>query len=240
MATPPGKLYLIPIPIADNALHTIPDAVIARIHSLRNFIAENARTARRFISSTDPPYQLQDVRVEQFGKYDDVTPDELLKPLLDGIDMGVMSEAGCPGIADPGALLAAWCHEKGFQVVPMVGPSSLLLALMASGLNGQQFTFHGYLPRQKNELASALRRIEKDSVRDRSAHLFIEAPYRNDGIVETMLESLSPGTKLTIAADVTGQDEYIKTLAIAQWKKVRKKSLHKIPTVFIIQSSPSG
>ncbi len=236
MSTPPGKLYLIPIPIAENADHTIPETVIKRIHSLKYFIAENARTARRFISSTDPPYRLQEVVVEQFGKHDDVTPGELLKPLLNGIDIGVMSEAGCPGIADPGAKLASWCHENDIRVVPMVGPSSLLLALMASGLNGQQFAFHGYLPRQKKELANALRRIEKDSVRDRSAHLFIEAPYRNDGIVETMLESLSSGTMLTIAADLTGKDEFVKTLSIGSWKKVARKSLHKIPTVFIIQA----
>lgn len=236
MQSDKGTLYLIPIPIAENGIHTLPQDVIGRIHALKHFIAENARTARRFISSTNPPYQLPDVTVEQYGKHDDISPEELLRPLLDGIDIGVMSEAGCPGIADPGATLAAWCHKNDIRVMPMVGPSSLLLALMASGLNGQKFTFHGYLPRQKKELIRSLKDIERISSREGSAHLFIEAPYRNDAMVETLLDSLNPGTRLTIAADVTGDKEFVKTLTIRDWGKANNQSFHKIPTVFIVQA----
>jgi len=231
-----GSLYLIPIPISEGKANTLPDEVIQKIHSLRYFVAENARTARRFISSTNPPYALPDVSVEQFGKHDDIEPATILKPVMDGHDIGVMSEAGCPGIADPGARLAGWCHRHGIRVIPMTGPSSLILALMASGLNGQKFTFHGYLPRDKKELAHALKSLERESANDKGAQLWIEAPYRNRAMIEALFSSLNTSTRVTIASDITGDAEFIRTAKAGEWPKIQLPDMHKVPAVFILQA----
>lgn len=230
-----GTLYLIPVPISDGHLETITSHVVEHIHRLRFFAAENARTARRFISSTKPPYALQDIEVISFGKHDDISPAEVLKPLGKGHDMGFMSESGCPGIADPGAVLVQWAHEHGFRVKPLTGPSSIILSLMASGMNGQTFSFHGYLPRHKGDLAKKLKDLEGQSRRSGSAQIFIEAPHRNMQVIEIMLQSLNPATRVSIASDITGDDEYIKTYQIRDWKS-QKADLHKKPTVFILQA----
>ena len=230
-----GTLYLIPVPISDGHLETITSHVVDHIHRLRFFAAENARTARRFISSTKPPYALQDVEVISFGKHDTISPGEVLRPLSAGHDMGFMSESGCPGVADPGADLVKWAHEQGFKVKPLTGPSSIMLSLMASGMNGQTFSFHGYLPRSKGDLAKKLKDLESKSRRSGAAQIFIEAPHRNMQVVEIMLQSLNPATRVSVASDITGEDEYIKTLRIQEWKG-QNPDLHKKPTVFILQA----
>ena len=234
----PGTLYLIPIPIAEEANGTIPTETIEVIHSLRHFTVENARTARRFISSTKPPYQLPEVTVNEIPKHDKTNPDHLLAGILDGIDFGVMSEAGCPGVADPGSELVAWAHQRGIPVKPLVGPSSLLLALMASGLNGQSFTFHGYLPRDKRDLSQKLGKLERDAIKYGTAQLFIEAPYRNGQIVEAATSSLKPSTMLTIAIELNSTHEFVRTLSIQSWRKATLPELHKRPAVFIIGVNP--
>lgn len=233
----PGTLYLIPLPIADGALHTILPSVIERIHDLDHFVAENARTARRFISSTKPPYRLEEVEVREIPKHDLPEPEALLQGLLEGTDFGLMSEAGCPGVADPGSDLVAWAHKHEVRVVPLVGPSSILLALMASGMNGQHFAFHGYLPREKRELVSALKRLEKESQRIRSSQIFIETPYRNHQVIDTAIDNLKSNTLLTIACEMTSDSEFVKTKSIGQWKGTKVPDLHKRPAVFVISTN---
>jgi 16S rRNA (cytidine1402-2'-O)-methyltransferase len=156
-----------------------------------------------------------------------------IQPLLEGKNVGLMSEAGCPGVADPGAVIVKLAHEKGIQVIPLVGPSSILLAMMASGMNGQSFTFNGYLPIDKGEKKSALKNFEKLSFDKNQSQIFIETPYRNNKLVEDILQALQPSTHLCIATDITLPTEYIKTLRVADWKKT-KVDLHNRPTIFII------
>lgn len=163
------------------------------------------------------------------------TINRLMQPLLNGADIGIISEAGCPGIADPGALAVAHAHSKGIQVVPLSGPSSMFLALMGSGFSGQSFAFHGYLPIDKKERAAALKALESESLREKRAQIFMETPFRNNQIFEDCLRVLSANTKLCIAKNITAKDEMILTKTIAEWKKL-PLDLHKIPTVFIIQS----
>ncbi|HHM20919.1 MAG TPA: SAM-dependent methyltransferase, partial [Bacteroidetes bacterium] len=175
-----GKLYLIPTPLGDNALHTIPPYVRAIVHRLEYLVAERAKTARHFIRAAGTIRPIADYHISELN---DRTPrsdlDEMLRPLLEGFDVGIVSEAGCPGVADPGAGLVALAHRKGIKVVPLVGPSSILLAMMASGLNGQNFCFHGYLPAKAYELGNALKKLEQKARRENQTQLFIEAPYRN-------------------------------------------------------------
>ena len=187
---PKGKLYLIPVPLGDDALQTIPAYVIEQLHQLRFLVAERAKTARHFIKSTQPKLALQDLVISELNKR--TQPDEvqgLLDPALAGDDMGLLSEAGCPAVADPGAQLVELAHRKGIEVVPMVGPSSILLALMASGMNGQQFCFHGYLPQKRPELAQALKRLEQAAMRHKQTQLFIETPLSQQGIDRASLSS---------------------------------------------------
>jgi 16S rRNA (cytidine1402-2'-O)-methyltransferase len=231
-----GTLYMIPIPIAEGKLDTILPATVHLIHNLQYFVAENARTARRFISSTKPPYALQDVNVMELDKHNPTIPDDLLTPLMSGNDVGVMSEAGCPGIADPGSGLVLWAHNHGVKVVPLVGPSSIVLALMASGLNGQSFQFHGYLSPKRDGLKQDLRRLEADSRKLHCTQVFIEAPYRNRQIVETAFATLQQGTLFSIASNLTASDEYVRTMRIEQWKKTDIPDLHKKASIFLLQA----
>ena len=159
----------------------------------------------------------------------------LMLPLINGADIGVISEAGCPGIADPGALAVAYAHQKGIQVVPISGPSSMFLALMGSGFNGQSFAFHGYLPIDKRERAAALKKLEAESIREKRAQIFMETPFRNNQLLEDLLSTLAPHTKLCIAKNLTAADEMIQTKTIADWKN-QPIDLHKVPTVFILQA----
>jgi 16S rRNA (cytidine1402-2'-O)-methyltransferase len=231
-----GKLYMIPIPIADDKLNTILPSTLDVIHSLHHFVTENARTARRFISSTKPPYALQEVSVLELDKHNPIPPEELLAPLLLGNNIGVMSEAGCPGIADPGSKLASWAHSNDIKVVPLVGPSSIFLALMASGLNGQTFKFHGYLAPKKDLLKQELKRLEADSRKSNCTQIFIEAPYRNRQVVEAALDVLHKNTHFSIASNLTADDEYVLTMRIAKWKNADIPDLHKKASIFLLHA----
>lgn len=229
-----GKLFLIPTPIIEEGLHTIPPYVIEHLHQFKYFIAERAKTARRFIKSTEPPHPISELTFYELNKH--TTPEErnqFLDVVLQGQDMGLLSEAGCPGVADPGAKVVAQAHRLGIRVVPLVGPSSILLALMASGMNGQSFTFHGYLSAKTPELIKDLKELEQ-SARRGQTQLFIEAPYRNRGVVEQALKVLQADTFFGIAMDLTAEEEYIKTLPIHAWQKEKLPEFHKRPAIFLI------
>jgi len=231
-----GILYMIPIPISEGNLDTLLPSIVRLIHNLRFFVTENARTARRFISSTNPPYALQDVSVLQLDKHQPTKPEDLLSPLLEGHDIGVMSEAGCPGIADPGSKLALWAHNNGIKVVPLVGPSSILLALMASGLNGQCFTFQGYLSSKRDVLKQDLKRLESDSRKNNCTQIFIEAPYRNRQVLEVAIATLHDSTLFSIASNLTASDEYVKTDSINHWRNAAIPDTHKKATIFLLHA----
>lgn len=234
---PKGKLFLIPNVLADNTAHwVISPQVQEVIAHTKIFLVENPRSARRYISSLKLGVNLEEVHMEVLDKS---TPPEsinrLMQPIMNGADIGVISEAGCPGIADPGALAVAYAHQKGIQVIPISGPSSMFLALMGSGFSGQSFAFHGYLPIDKKERSLALKKLESESHKEKRAQIFMETPFRNNQLLEDVLNTLAPQTKLCIAKNLTAADELIKTLTIGDWKKT-PIDLHKFPTVFIIQA----
>jgi 16S rRNA (cytidine1402-2'-O)-methyltransferase len=234
---PKGKLFMIPTVLAENTAHlVISPQVIEMIASTKIFLVENPRSARRYISSLKLGINIEELHMEVLDK--DTPPEQvsrLMMPLLNGADIGVISEAGCPGIADPGALAVAYAHQKGIQVVPLSGPSSMFLALMGSGFSGQSFAFHGYLPIDKKERAVALKKLEQESVREKRAQLFMETPFRNNQLLADALAFLSPQTKLCIAKNLTAADELIQTKTLADWKN-HPIDLHKVPTVFILQA----
>jgi 16S rRNA (cytidine1402-2'-O)-methyltransferase len=234
---PKGKLYMIPTVLAENTAHwVISPQVKEVIANTKIFLVENPRSARRYISSLKLGITIEELQFEVLDK--DTPPEQvsrLMMPLLNGADIGVISEAGCPGIADPGALAVAYAHQKDIQVVPLSGPSSMFLALMGSGFSGQSFAFHGYLPIDKKERAAALKKLEQESVREKRAQLFMETPFRNNQLLADALASLSPQTKLCIAKNLTAADELIQTKTITDWKN-HPLDLHKVPTVFILQA----
>ena len=232
-----GTLYFIPVPLTEDTApsQVLPTEVIQRMHSLRHFIVENEKTARQFLAASGHPLPIRDITLSVLSKDTPVKElPKLLQPLQQGIDLGLMSEAGCPGIADPGAALAAVAHHKGLRVVPLIGPSSILLSLMASGLNGQRFTFLGYLPSDKAERIKSIKGIEFDSRKQQATQLFIETPYRNQHVLEDLINNLQAQTKLCVACNVSGKDELIVTKAIADWKKSTLPDVHKKPTVFLL------
>ena len=228
---------MIPTVLAENTAHwVISPQVKEVIANTKIFLVENPRSARRYISSLKLGITIEELQFEVLDK--DTPPEQvsrLMMPLLNGADIGVISEAGCPGIADPGALAVAYAHQKDIQVVPISGPSSMFLALMGSGFSGQSFAFHGYLPIDKKERAAALKKLEQESVREKRAQLFMETPFRNNQLLADALASLSPQTKLCIAKNLTAADELIQTKTIADWKN-HPIDLHKVPTVFILQA----
>jgi len=230
-----GKLYLIPVTLGDSdPLDVLPHTVSQAVKFIDHYIVENEKTARRSIKAISPEKVQSSLHLSVLNKHTlDAEHNEMLKPCFDGFNVGLMSEAGCPGIADPGAAIVKLAHEKGIQVVPLVGPSSILLAMMASGMNGQSFTFHGYLPIDKGERKSALKNLEKLSADRNQSQIFIETPYRNNKMLEDLIQSLQPNTLLCIAADITLPTEFIKTQCIADWKKT-KVDLDKRPSIFII------
>jgi 16S rRNA (cytidine1402-2'-O)-methyltransferase len=233
MAT--GTLYLIPVPLIEEGVNTLPEYLITHCHELRYFVAERAKSARRFLKEIKHPLPMSEIEIQELNKHTSPAEIEgLLQPALDGHDLGVLSEAGCPGIADPGAGIVRKAHQKGIAVYPLIGPSSILLALMASGMNGQQFCFHGYLPPKKPELQRKLQQLEKQSAKFRQSQIFIETPYRNKSMIEACLKQLQPHTRFCIAADLTGPEQFIRTQTVAQWQKDPPPDLHKIPAVFII------
>jgi 16S rRNA (cytidine1402-2'-O)-methyltransferase len=235
-AREPGCLYLVPTLLGATVVTaSLPDDVLALVRSLDAFVAESAKTARRFLKSIGYPRPLSQVRIAELNEH---TPPAsvpaLLAPATAGQRLGLLSEAGCPAIADPGALLVAHAHATGLRVVPLVGPSSLLLALMASGCNGQRFCFHGYLPVERGARETAIREVEARSLREGSAQLFIEAPYRNNRLLESLLATCRTDTRLCLATDLTLPSESIATRRVADWRTA-PPDLERRPTVFILQ-----
>ena len=233
---PKGKLYLIPNTLGETApLEVLPFLVKKAIEEIDIYIVENEKIARRFIKNICPKKSQPELHISLINKYTEETdiPDMLL-PCLDGQNIGVISDAGCPGIADPGANVVEQAHLKGIKVVPLVGPSSILMAMMASGFNGQNFSFNGYLPIDKRERRLEIKRLERLSEEYNQSQLFIETPYRNNQMLESIISTLQPQSKLCVACDITLPTEYIKTLTANDWKKI-KVDLHKRPTLFIIQ-----
>jgi 16S rRNA (cytidine1402-2'-O)-methyltransferase len=235
---PIGKLYLIPTTLGEmNHEDVLPQTIKRSIDFIDHYIVENEKTARRFIKTVHPEKKQPELNLFLLNKHTETKEHlEFIKPLLAGKNMGLMSEAGCPGVADPGAVIVKLAHEKGIQVIPLVGPSSILLAIMASGMNGQSFTFNGYLPIDKVEKKQALKGLEKLSFDKNQSQLFIETPYRNNKLLEDILQTLQPNTLLCIACDITLPTEYIKTLTANNWKK-QKVDLHNRPTIFIIHKN---
>lgn len=233
-----GKLYLIPTTLGEcNPIDVLPQTVNRAIELIDNYIVENEKTARKFIKNTVPEKAQSILIISTLNKHTEIAEHNLMiQPCLDGISIGLMSEAGCPGVADPGAAIVKIAHEKGIQVVPLVGPSSILLAMMASGMNGQSFAFNGYLPIDKSEKKTALKNYEKLSQDKNQSQIFIETPYRNNKLLEDILQMLQPNTQLCIACDITLPSEYIKTYKVADWKKI-KIDLHNRPTIFIIHKT---
>lgn len=229
-------LYLLPTPITDDALHTLPSYTLEIARRLEIFIVERAKTARHFIKSVGPAKPISELVFTELSDNQNVGDAEktLLDAIRQGKDVGLLSEAGCPGVADPGAAIVAIAHREGLRVVPLVGPSSLLLALMASGMNGQRFAFHGYLSPKRPELARDLRRLETFASQHDQTQLFIETPYRSQMVLEVALEALQPATRFAIAQDLTGIKELIRSLPVRDWKKGSVPVLEKLPTVFLI------
>jgi len=231
-----GKLYLIPSGLGEGSLHEVlPIIIQQKVEELDNYIVENEKTARRFIKNLLPEKSQPDLKFHLLNKFTEERElPSFLQACEQGLNMGLLSEAGCPGIADPGAKVVQIAHQKGIQVVPLVGPSSVTLAMMASGLNGQNFTFHGYLPIDKHQRKKTLKNLERISLEQDQAQIFIETPYRNKQMFGDLKKVLHPHTKLCIGRELTLPNEFIKTKNIAQWKK-EKLDLHKKPAVFIIQ-----
>ena len=232
-----GNLYLIPNLLGESEVAQVLPAHVREVVLLcKHFIVENAKNARHFIKQIAPEHPQSELELFVLNKH---TPEEdkqsFLSPCLAGLPMGIISDAGCPAIADPGSDVVRLAHRKGIRVVPLVGPSSLLLSLKARGLNGQSFAFNGYLPIDKSERKAALKRLEKRAKEERQSQLFIETPYRNEALFEEMLQLLSPQTSLCVATNVTLSQESIHTYTIAEWKHKRKGlQLDKQPTIFIL------
>lgn len=233
---PQGVLYMIPVPIAEGDLaKVLPSVNQSLIVPIELFFVENIRSARRALRKMVANKPIESITFVEIGKQaaQETQVDEALQRILSGENAGVLSEAGCPGIADPGAKIARLAHSKGIRVVPLVGPSSLFLALMASGLNGQHFAFCGYLPRERDELKHSLTTLERRIKQESQSQLFIETPYRNMRLVEQLLNLCNPHTRLCIAQDITGENEFIATQTIAQWRQ-SPPHLEKLPTLFIL------
>lgn len=231
-----GKLYLIPTTLGDNEpLEVLPISIKRAIENINYFIVENEKTARRSIKKISSSKSQSSLNIEVLNKYTE--PQSLpsfLKPCLDGHNVGILSEAGCPGIADPGADVVKIAHEKEIQVIPLVGPSSIFLALMASGMNGQSFAFNGYLPIDSQERKKVIKKMERISIEQAQTQICIETPYRNDKLFAEMLKTLSSATRVCVACDITLPTEQITTKTVEAWKKLTL-DLHKRPSIFIIQ-----
>jgi len=231
-----GTLFLIPVPLGpvspQGNLHA---GVLACIRPLRHFVVEQAKTARAFLKAAGTDLPLQELQLEELNEHTRADAlDRLLAPLRAGHDVGLLSEAGCPAVADPGADLVALAQRENIRVVPLVGPSSLLLALMASGLNGQRFAFLGYLPAKDVDRNKALRELESESRKHRQTQLFIETPYRNRAMFDAVLQACQPATRLCVATDLTLPGESVRTQTIAQWKKQTPPEIERRPTVFLL------
>ena len=229
-----GKLYLIPSPLGDyDPLEVIPEGTLKVLKGIRTFVVEETRTARRYLSAAGLKGHIGELEFHELNEHTPASEVEGFASLFENGDVGLISEAGLPAVADPGASLVALCHRHGISVVPLVGPSSLMLSLMASGLDGQSFAFRGYLPAKTDERRAAIRRCEKDSAALHQTQIFIETPYRNDSLLKDLLEQLSPATRLCIAADITLPDAFIRTDTVASWRK-NNPQIGKRPCVFLL------
>lgn len=233
-----GVLYMIPCPISDSTevYDVVPETNRRIMDSLDYFIVENVRSARRFLSKARISRRIEELEFVELNEHTvaGAAVEAMVKPIEQGRSAGVISEAGVPGVADPGALVVEVCHKRGIRVVPLVGPSSILLAMMASGLNGQSFAFVGYLPVKPPERAKELKALERRAHVEQQSQIFIEAPYRNVKLAEQILAVCAADTKLSIACDITSPDEIIVTHSVAQWRKCGIPDIAKRPTIFII------
>ncbi len=232
-----GNLYLIPVSLGDNELNEVlPQRNFEIIDEITHYIVENIRSARRFLVKAKIKHKIDDLTFYEISKHSNRNEyHKYLDAALKGESIGIISEAGCPGIADPGADIVAIAHEKGINVIPLVGPSSIFLALMASGMNGQNFAFKGYLPVKKPK---RIKQLKADELRSRNEHqtqIYIEAPYRNASLLADMLETLKPATKLCIAVDITLKSEFIQTKTVKDWKK-SSPEINKKPAIFLFQA----
>ena len=234
-----GVLYLIPSPLGQNApMEVLPLTVRKVIEELTHFIVENEKDARAFIKRISPKKNQSTLKLFPLNKF--TLPEEILTyldPIEEGITMGVISDAGCPGVADPGAEIVKMAHRKKITIHPLVGPSSILLAIMGSGLNGQNFAFNGYLPIDKSKRQKEIKKLEKKSFDFNQSQLFIETPYRNDQMLQDLLKSLDRNTEVCVACDLTLPTQFIKTLSVKEWKKLNL-TFHKRPAIFIIHKDP--
>jgi 16S rRNA (cytidine1402-2'-O)-methyltransferase len=232
-----GRLYLVPTWLSEDAPPeaVLPAAVLARARSLECFVVENARSARRFLAACGHPKPMRELRLSTLDEHTDrASVPALLAPLLEGRDVGLLSEAGAPAVADPGAQLVAEAHARGIAVVPLAGPSSILLALMASGLEGQRFRFAGYLPVESAPRRARIAELERDSARHRETQVFIETPYRNDALLADVLHACKGGTRLCVAVDLTAPGEWIRMDTAEGWKSRPSPAIGKRPAIFLL------
>ncbi len=231
-----GTLYLIPVPLGPSAPQdSLTPGALATIRPLSHFIVEQAKTARAFLKAAGTDKPLQELELKELNEHTKSDAlNDLLAPLRAGLDVGLLSEAGCPAVADPGAHLVALAQQENIRVVPLIGPSSLLLALMASGLNGQRFAFQGYLPAKEAERTKALRDLESESRKRSQTQIFIETPYRNRAMFDAILTACQPGTRLTVATDLTQPREMVRTQTLMNWKKQTPPDIERRPTVFLL------
>lgn len=230
-----AQVYLIPTFLHEQALHVLPAYILEAIEKCNVLFVENERSARRYLKQLKREVVIDSYEWFTIGKAENEVLQTFRNKIKEGKTIGIISEAGCPGVADPGQLLIAAAQEMNAAVVPLVGPSSILLALMASGMNGQQFCFAGYLPIDNQQRVKAIRDLEAESKRKNSTQIFIETPYRNNQMLETLLRNCQPSTMLCVAVNITGPDECIKTKAIQQWKQV-SIDLHKKPAIFLLKA----
>lgn len=232
-----GNLYLIPTIISEGTeKEVIAPQVLEKLRSIQFFLAEDVRTARRYLSSLKIYESIEVLNFSVLNKDTKETElEEMFAPVFKSENIGILSESGCPGVADPGALAVNFAHRKKIKVIPLVGPSSILLALMSSGLNGQQFAFHGYLPIDAKECVQKIKALEKESSSKNQTQIFIETPYRNNQVLKSLMDSLNGTTELSISLDLTGKNEFIKTLSVNEWKK-NIPQLPKEPAVFLFLS----
>lgn len=231
-----AALYLIPVTLGDTSVdQVLPSYNREVVVAIRHFIVENVRSARRFLRQVDRTFPIDESTFYEMGKHaDERLFSQYLQPLRDGLPVGVISEAGCPAVADPGAVVVGIAHRQGLRVVPLVGPSSMIMAVMSSGLNGQSFAFSGYLPVDDAERARRLKELETRAWNEHQTQLCIETPYRNRKLFDTILHTLRPQTRLCVAAGITTPDEYIHTYSIQEWKKRGLPDLSKVPAIFLI------
>ncbi len=229
-------LYLIPVTLGDTEVsQVLPSYNHDIIMSIRHFVVEDVRSARRFLKKVDKSINIDELTFYPMGKHSEGEDfSRYLEPMKKGESVGVISEAGCPAVADPGSNVVAIAQRRGYRVVPLVGPSSIILSVMASGFNGQSFAFHGYLPIQGAERTKRIKQLEQRIYNEHQTQIFIETPYRNAAMIDELTRTLKPQTKLCIASGITTEQEWIKTLTIQEWRKVQKPDLSKIPTIFLI------